>query len=118
MKRMVKLLIFSWAMFCVFVIAGASEVEWTRFIGRVKAINLKAQTVTIQDRDGNLYTIPVDYQVKMLNKEHELLTLKNLDIDQKITLIRVPAEAPRDDSEGLVPFGGVPEPETQRRNKK
>jgi hypothetical protein len=73
-------------------------VGWTRLTGRVKGINLKDSTVTIQDRDNDLLTIPVDYQVKIIEKHDELRDLKHLVLDDKITLINTPAEKPKDDS--------------------
>lgn len=77
--------------------------EWTRLTGTVKGINLKDQTVTIQNRDGDLLTVPVDYQVTMIEKHDEIRSLKTLHLDEKITLTRVLAEKPHDDTEGLVP---------------
>lgn len=76
-------------------------VEWTRLSGTVKAINLKAGTVTIQNRDGDLLTIPIDYQITMMEKHQEMRSLKTLHLDEKITLLRVPAEAPIDDTSGM-----------------
>lgn len=83
--------------------------EWTRLAGTVKSVNLKDSTVTIQNRDGDLLTVPVDYQVSMIAKHDELRSLKSLKLDEKITLTRIQADKPREDSEGLAP----PEP-TQR----
>ena len=77
--------------------------EWTRLSGTVKSVNLKDQTVTIQNRDGDLLTVPVDYQVTMIEKHDEMRSLKTLHLDEKITLTRVIAEKPHDDAEGLVP---------------
>lgn len=94
-------------------------VEWTRFEGRVKAVNLRASSVTIQNRDGDLITIPIDYQVKIIEKHDEQRGLKDLVLDEKIILTRVPAEAPQQDSEGLAPpQAEIQEPDNQRRNKK
>lgn len=85
------------------VAATCACVEWTRFTGNVKAINLKASTVTIQIKGGDLVTIPVDYQVKVTEGKGELRSLKDLQLDEKVTLLRVPADKPQDDTEGLVP---------------
>lgn len=64
-------------------------IDWTRLAGTVKAINLKDSTVTIQNKDGDLVTIPVDYQVKITEKHGELRSLSNLQLDEKVTLIRI-----------------------------
>ena len=76
------------------VITCAACIDWTRFVGTVKAVNLKSSTVTIQLKGGDLVTIPVDYQVKLQEKDGELRGLKNLVLDEKVTLLRVPAEPP------------------------
>lgn len=81
-------------------------VEWTRLSGTVKGINLKASTITIQNRDGDLMTIPVDYQVTMMEKHDEMRSLKTVHLDEKVTLLRVPADAPVEDTSGMAP----PEP--------
>lgn len=90
------------AVFC------AACLEWTRLSGTVKSVNLKDQTVTIQNRDGDLLTIPVDYQVSMIEKHDEIRSLKTLHLDEKITLTRIQVEKPRDDVDGLVPFDNIP----------
>lgn len=71
------------------VAAACLCVEWTRLAGKVKAINLRDSTVTIQNRDGDLLTVPVDYQVKIIEKHGELRDLKHLALDERITLTRV-----------------------------
>ena len=88
-----------------FLIAAACAacVEWTRITGRVKAVNLREQTVTVQNREKDLLTVPIDYQVTILDKGGEIRQLKSLSLDEKVTLTRVPAEKPRPDDEGLAP---------------
>lgn len=76
-------------------------VEWTRLSGKVKGINLKDSTVTIQDRDGDLLTVPVDYQVKLIERHEEMRDLKHLVLDEKITLTRTPMEKPQEDMTGM-----------------
>ena len=83
--------------------ACAVCIDWTRLTGTVKAVNLKDSTVTIQNKEGDLLTVPVDYQVTMIEKHDEVRSLKTLHIDEKITLTRIQAEKPREDSEGLQP---------------
>ncbi len=71
---------------------------WTRLSGKVKIINLRDSSVTIMTRDGDLLTIPYDYQVKIFEKHGEMRELKNLALDEKITLINTPADKPKDES--------------------
>ncbi len=73
-------------------------IDWTRLSGTVKAINLKDSTVTIQNRDGDLLSVPIDYQVKMTEKNGELRNLGNLKLDEKITLIRIQSLPVKDDT--------------------
>lgn len=94
MKRLV------WLAVCV------ACVDWTRLTGRVKGINLRETALTIQNRDGDLLTVPIDYQVKIVESHGEIRDLKHIELDEKVTLTRIPAEKPKEDTEGLVP----PEP--------
>lgn len=73
-------------------------IDWTRLSGTVKAINMKESTVTIQNRDGDLMTIPLDYQIKITEKHDEIRTLTTLHLDEKITLIRIQALPVKDES--------------------
>lgn len=73
-------------------------IDWTRLAGQVKAINLKDSTVTIQNRDGDLLTVPVDYQIKITEKHGELKSLTSLQLDEKITLIRIQSLPIKDES--------------------
>jgi hypothetical protein len=83
--------------------AFAADVEWSRLRGTVKAVNLKAQTVTIQNSEKDLLTVPIDYQVKIVAKGDALRALKDLELDERITLYRTLADQPKEDTEGLVP---------------
>jgi hypothetical protein len=83
----------------------AACIDWTRLTGTVKSVNLKDSTVTIENRDGDLLTIPVDYQVTMKEKHDELRGLRTLHLDEKITLTRIQAEKPVED------FSGMAQPE-------
>ncbi len=89
-------------------VACATCLEWTRLSGVVKGVNLKDSTVTIQNREGDFLTVPIDYQVSMIAKSGEARTIKTVKLDDKITLTRIQAEKPREDSEGLVPFQNLP----------
>jgi len=79
-------------------IACSPCIDWTRFSGTVKAINGKDNTITIQNRDGDLFTIPIDYQVKISEKRGELRSISNLQLDEKVTLIRRPSVEPPKES--------------------
>jgi len=80
----------------------AACLQWTRLSGHVKGINLKDSTVTIQNRDGDMMTIPVDYQVKITEKGDEMRDLKHLVLDEKITLINTPSNVPpAEDASGM-----------------
>jgi hypothetical protein len=78
-------------------------VEWTRLAGTVKNVNLRDSTVTIQNKDGDLLTIPIDYQVSIVEKHDEIRTMKSLKLDEKITLTRVQSDKPKEDTDGLAP---------------
>jgi hypothetical protein len=83
------------------IVACAVCVEWTRLSGTVKGIDLQHSTVTIQDRDGYLLTVPVDYQVKIMEKHDEMRDLKHLVLDEKIMLTRMLMEKPVEDTTGM-----------------
>lgn len=83
-------------------VACVACLEWTRLAGTVKSVNLKESTVTIQNRDGDLLTVPVDYQVTMIEKHDEMRSMKTLKLDEKITLTRIQADKPVDDTSGMV----------------
>lgn len=85
----------------------APAVDWTRFQGTVKSINLKAQTLTLAESSGDLFTIPIDYQVKIIEKK-AIKRLVDIELDAKVTLVRTPAEPTLDDNVGLVPYKGQP----------
>ena len=93
------------------LLAAAMCIEWVRFSGTVKAINLKTSTITIQNRDGDLITIPIDYQVQIADKGGDIRQLKALVLNEKVTLTRTPSEPPKDDTEGLAP------PESPQRGR-
>jgi len=87
----------------VLLAVAALCVDWVRFTGKVKAINLKTSTLTIQNADGDLLTVPIDYQVKIADKGGDLRGLKDLQLNQKVTLTRTLSEAPVEETEGLAP---------------
>lgn len=86
-------------------------VDWTRFTGYVKKVDLHLSTVTIQLKGGDkdIIIVPVDYQVKIESKGKQVQGLKDLSLDEPITLLRVPSDpAPSavEDMSGMAP----PEP--------
>lgn len=87
-------------------VAACVCLQWTRLTGVVKGINLKDSTLTIQNRDGDLLIVPIDYQVNIIEKHEEMRDLKHLVLDEKVTLVCTPADKPKEDTEGLAP----PEP--------
>lgn len=88
----------------ILLVACIACIDWTRLKGTVKSVNLKDSKVTIQNDAGDLLTIPVDYQVKVMEKRGEMRALKDLQLDEKIILIKTVADQPKDDTEGLVPL--------------
>lgn len=85
----------------------APAVEWTRFQGTVKSINLKTQALTLADKSGDLFTVPIDYQVKIIQK-NAVKRLQDIALDDRVTLIKTPADPAFDDTTGLVPYRGQP----------
>lgn len=91
--------------FVVGVVSGA-DVSWTRFKGKVKAIDQKASKITIQNAEGDLIGIKVDPDVSITCGK-EVRTLKDVAIDEKVTLMFLPKVAvPQDDE----PVSGVYKP--------
>ena len=79
--------------------SSASNVEWTRFKGKVKATNGKTQSITIQNAEQDLITIKVDLDVQII-KDKEEVNLREVQIDDKVTLLYQPkAPAPKDPDE-------------------
>ena len=87
------------------VSVNASDVSWTRFKGSVKQIDLKANTIQIQDNEGNLVKLKVDEDV-MLLKGKETVLLSNVGVDEKVTLVYMPRPPkPKDTSDE--PVNGI-----------
>ncbi len=86
---------------CLVAVVVCACVDWTRLSGIVKATNLKTQTVTLLNRDGDLLTIPVDYEVQIVEKNEGKRDLAHLKLDEKVTLLRVPEDRPPDDTTGM-----------------
>lgn len=74
-------------------------IDWTRIRGTVKNINQKTKTVAIQNRDGDVLTVPIDEDVKIVLGKADEVTFKDIKLDQRVTLIRIPTEPkPKDES--------------------
>lgn len=95
----------------ILLTACAICLDWTRLKGTVKSVNLKDSTVTIMNRDGDLMVVPVDYQVKLVEKNDEMRDLRHLVLDEKVTLIKTLQEKPQDDMSGMA----QPEPSQRGR---
>jgi hypothetical protein len=88
-------------------VCRASEVQWTRFRGKVKAVNYKTSTLTL-DSGGDLVTVKLDDDVMILEGK-EAVQPSGVLIDDKVTLIYAPkAAAPKDPD--APPPGGVYQP--------
>lgn len=67
----------------------ASDVQWTRFKGIVKALDLDKSRVTMMDDAGDLIGVPVDGNVRIfLGKDQ--VALDKLKLDDKIQLQYIP----------------------------
>lgn len=91
------------AVLLLFVLGHCSEVQWSRFKGKVKGINGKTSLITIQNGEGDLITVKVDDDVEILDGK-DAKHLRDLSIDDKVTLVYSPkAPTPKDVDE---PAGG------------
>jgi hypothetical protein len=89
MKRLAALLL----MVSIPALSQATEIQWTRFRGEVKALDFKKSIVTIQNKDGDLFTFPVDKDVMCVRGKAEV-PFTDLRIDDKVILMRVPSDKP------------------------
>lgn len=90
--------------------ACAVCVDWTRFVGRVKKVDLQNSAVTIENNDGDILTVPYDYQVTIFVGDepvHDLKALVQVKRNAKITLTRTPQEKPVSDND----MTGMAQPE-------
>jgi hypothetical protein len=91
----------------VSAVSHASNVEWTRFKGKVKNVNGKASTVTIQNGEGDLVTIKVTEDVTILSGR-DVVGLGKVRIDDKVTLLYEPRAPEAKDAEEPEPGGFYP----------
>ena len=79
----------------------AAPVEWTRFKGTVKALDQKAKKVTLANKDGDIFTVLVDNDVIVVVGKEER-QLKDVGLDDKVTLLRIPkADPPKEQEESF-----------------
>ena len=71
-------------------VALATEVQWTRFKGTVKSLNYKTSSITIQNADGDLFSLKLDKDVK-IKKDKGEVSLDSVELDDKITLLYLPS---------------------------
>lgn len=87
----------------VAVMATCTCLEWTRLKGIVKSVNLQDSTVTIETRDKDIFVVPKDYQVDIIEKHGEMRELKTLTLGEVITLTRTLKAKPLSDSDQPMP---------------
>jgi len=75
--------------------------EWTRLSGTVKSVDQTQSTITIQNKEGDLLTVPIDYQVTIMEKHDELRSMKTVRLDEKVVLTRIRSDKPKEDYEGM-----------------
>jgi hypothetical protein len=75
------------------VAVQASEVEWNRLKGTLKAINHKTGVVSLQDKDGDLLKLKLDGDVTIVRGKDEVKAT-DLRIDDKVTLLYNPKAQP------------------------
>ena len=75
-----------------------AEVTWTRLNGKVKGINGKTSQITIQNKEDDLLTVKVDSDVTIIRDKAQI-ALKDISIDDKVTLMYLPRPATQKDAE-------------------
>jgi Cu/Ag efflux protein CusF len=76
----------------------AQEVQWTRFRGVVKGLDLKANRVTIQNGERDLVTIQVTDDVKVQRGKDDV-KLGDIRLDDKVVLVHIPTDKPKEPKE-------------------
>ena len=78
------------------IAAACACLEWTRLTGIVKGINLKDSILTLENREGDLLAVPVDWQVQIREKDKDtyVASLKDLKLNEKVTLTRIVSDKP------------------------
>lgn len=87
-------------------VANATEIQWSRLRGKVKATNAKTQTLTIEDSAGDLLSLHIDAEVDVLDGKDPVAKFADLRLDEKVTLLYNPKPvAPKEVDEPAL--GGV-----------
>jgi hypothetical protein len=73
-------------------VAQAACIEWTRLRGTVKRLDFQRKMVVIENRDQDVLTVPVDEDVRFLTRKNDAVEFKDVQLDQRVTLIRIPNE--------------------------
>ena len=95
----------------VFLLAACSCIEWTRFEGEVKWVDVSASKLTLETRMG-AFVIPLDPQVQVTNKHGEIVSdISKLALNERVTLEHLTRSKMIDDTQGMA----LPEP--QQRGK-
>lgn len=82
----------------------AADVQWNRFRGKVKSVNYRLSTLTL-DSAGDVITVKIDDDVTVLSGR-DTVKLEDVKIDDKVTLLYAPKAPPKKDPEAP-PLGGV-----------
>lgn len=105
MKRTFTVLVL---LICAGITLHASEIQWTRMKGTVKASNAKTQMLTLQNQEGDLFSIHIDGDIDVVAGKDTIGKLSDLKLGDKVTLLYNPkAAAPKDADQ---PVDGVYKP--------
>lgn len=80
----------------------SSDVLWSRFTGKVKALNYKSGLITFQTDSGDIFSVKADKDIVIVVGKEER-ALPDVRIDDKITLLNIPkadVPAPAEDAPG------------------
>lgn len=69
--------------------AYAADIQWTRFKGQVKALDLKANRITLQNKEGDLVGVFIDGDVRISRGSNEV-ALGDVQMDDKIVVTHIP----------------------------
>lgn len=91
MKNMLRLKVIQIScVVCLFTLISAfADVQWSRFNGKVKGINGKTSQLTIQNKEGDLFTVKVDADV-IIVKGKEVVLMKDVRMDENVSLLYLP----------------------------
>ena len=87
--------------------AFASEVQWTRFRGKVKSVNYRTQEITLQNAEGDLIGVKVTEDVAIFDGK-EIRKLSDVAVDEKVSLLFAPKPLPPKEPDEPAPGGTYP----------